>query len=87
MKILLNLNELAEEREDLLLEEVKEELKAKLLKLNGNKQRRKQAKLQKENCKLRELKINGLYNLRYRQEKEEYLRKLEANKACLNLLN
>jgi hypothetical protein len=87
VKILLNLNELAEEREDLLLEEVKEELKAKLLKLNGNKQRRKQAKLQKENCKLRELKINGLYNLRYRQEKEEYLRKLEANKACLNLLN
>ncbi|MHA2183463.1 MAG: hypothetical protein ACXADU_07865 [Promethearchaeota archaeon] len=84
---MLNLNELAEEREDLLLEEVKEELKAKLLKLNGNKQRRKQAKLQKENCKLRELKINGLYNLRYRQEKEEYLRKLEANKACLNLLN
>ena len=87
MKILLEVKELAEEREDLLLEEVKEELKVKLLKLNGNKQRRKQAKLQKENYKLRELKVNGLYNLRYRQEKEEYLRKLEATKARLNLLN
>jgi hypothetical protein len=86
VKILLKLKELAEEREDLLLEEAKEELKEKLLMLNGDKQGRKQAKLQKENYKLRELKIKGLYNRNYRQEKEEYLRKLDANKANLNLL-
>ncbi|MHA2048817.1 MAG: hypothetical protein ACW986_04310 [Promethearchaeota archaeon] len=77
---------MAEEREDILLERAIGELKEKLLKLIGNKQRRKQVKLQKENYKLRELRINELYNLRYRQEKEDYLRTLEAGKAYLNLL-
>ncbi|MHA1913027.1 MAG: hypothetical protein ACW97V_01525 [Promethearchaeota archaeon] len=86
MKKLLELKELAEEREDILLERAIGELKEKLLKLIGNKQRRKQVKLQKENYKLRELRINELYNLRYRQEKEDYLRTLEAGKAYLNLL-
>ena len=87
MKKLLEIKELAEEREEILLERAKRELKEKLIKLNGNEPGRKQAKLQKENYKLRRLKINELYNLRYRQEKEEYLRKLEAGKAYLNLLN
>jgi hypothetical protein len=86
VKKLLELKELAEEREDILLERAIGELKEKLLKLIGNKQRRKQVKLQKENYKLRELRINELYNLRYRQEKEDYLRTLEAGKAYLNLL-
>ena len=52
----------------------------KLLKANGYKLRRKQAKL-------REARLNVQYNVKYREEKEEYLRNLEANKAYLNLLN
>ena len=77
MKRLLELKQLAEEREDLWLEREKDE---KLLKANGYKLRRKQAKL-------REARLNEHYNVKYREEKEEYLRNLEANKAYLNLLN
>jgi len=75
--MLLELKQLAEEREDLRLEREKNE---KLLKANGYKLRRKQAKL-------REVRLNEQYNVKYREEKEEYLRNLEANKAYLNLLN
>ena len=77
MKRLLELKQLAEEKEDLWLEREKNE---KLLKANGYKLRRKQAKL-------REARLNEQYNVKYREEKEEYLRNLEANKAYLNLLN
>jgi hypothetical protein len=77
VKRLLELEQLAEEREDLWLEREKNE---KLLKANGYKLRRKQAKL-------REARLNEQYNVKYREEKEEYLRNLEANKAYLNLLN
>jgi len=87
VKKLLELKELAEEREDVWLEKAKGESNEKWLKLKGYKLRRKQAKLQKQNYKLRELGIKVLYNLRYREEKEEYLINLEANKAYLNLLN
>jgi len=87
VKKLLELKELAEEREDVWLEKAKGESNEKWLKLKGYKLRRKQAKLQKQNHKLRELRLKELYNLRYRERKEEYLRKLEAKKAYLNLLN
>ena len=87
MKKLLEIKELAEEREDVWLEKAKGESNEILLKLKGYKLGRKQAKLQKQNYKLRELVIKELYNLRYRGEKEEHLRKLEAKKAYLNLLN
>jgi len=85
--MLLELRKLAEEKEDIWLERAKGESNEKLLKLKGYRLRRKQAKLQKQNYKLRELGIKVLYNLRYREEKEEYLINLEANKAYLNLLN
>ncbi len=75
--MLLELKQLAEEKEDLWLEREKNE---NLLKANGYRLRRKQAKLRKA-------RLNEQYNLRYREEKEEYLRNLEANKAYLNLLN
>ena len=75
--MLLELKQLAEEREDLWLEREKNE---KLLKANGYKLRRKHAKL-------REARLNEQYNVKYREEKVEYLRNLEANKAYLNLLN
>lgn len=87
VKNLLELKELAEEREDIWLERSKGESNEKLLKLKRYKLRRKQAKLQRQNYKLRELGVKELYNLRYREEKEEYLRNLEAKKAYLNLLN
>ena len=73
MKNLLEIKELAEERGDFWLEKAEQEPIEKLLKLKG--------------YKLRELRIKELYNLRYREEKEGYLRKLEAKKAYLNLLN
>ena len=85
--MLLELRKLAEEKEDIWLERAKGESNEKLLKLKGYRLRRKQAKLQKQNHKLRELGIKVLYNLRYREEKEEYLINLEANKAYLTLLN
>ena len=85
--MLLELRKLAEEEEDIWLERAKGESNEKLLKLKGYRLLRKQAKLQKQNYKLRELGIKVLYNLRYREEKEEYLINLEANKAYLNLLN
>lgn len=87
MKKLLELKELVEEREAARLERAKGETNEKLLKVKGYKLRRKQAKLQKQNYKLRELRINEHYNLRYLEEKEKYLRKLEAKKAYYNLLN
>ena len=78
--MLLELKELAEEREDLWLEREKGEMNEDLLKANGYRLGRKQAKLRKA-------RTNEQYNLRYREEKEEYLRNLEAKKAYLNLLN
>lgn len=87
MKKLLELKKLAEEREAARLKRSKGEMNEKLLKAKGYKLRRKQAKPQKQNYKLRELRMKELYNLRYREEKEDYLRNLEAKKAYLNLLN
>ncbi len=73
MKILLELKELAEDREDIKLEIAKGKSNEKLIKA--------------ERYKLRELRINEPYNPRYYEEKEVYLRNLEAKKAYLNLLN
>ena len=72
---MLELKELAEKGENTRLKRAKEENGEKLTELVYN------------NRKLRELKINGLYNLSYLEEKEEYLRNLEANKALYNLIN
>ena len=69
------LEELAEKRENTRLERAKVENTKKLPELVYN------------NRKLRELKITVLHNLRYREEKEAYLRNLEANKAFYNLIN
>ena len=85
--MLLGLNELVEDKEEVRLERANVEKKEKLVKEKGYKLHRKQKKLHKENYKLRELRLSELYNSRYREEKEDYLRKLEANKAYLNLLN
>lgn len=87
MKILFELNELTEEREVVRLERENREANGRLLKEKGYILRRKQRKLQKQNYKLRELRINEQYNLRYRKEKHDYLINLEAKKACYNLLN
>jgi hypothetical protein len=84
---LLELKELAENREDVGLERAEEEINEKLPKLKIWKLRRKQAKLENQNCKLRKLRVNELYNLRYREEKDAYLINLEANKAYHNLVN
>ncbi len=84
---MLELKELAEEREGLWLERAKGESNEKWLKLKQYNLRRKQAKLQKQNYKLREAGLNELYNLRYRKEKKYYLKELEAEKAYLNLVN
>ncbi|MBY8985208.1 MAG: hypothetical protein KGD65_09085 [Candidatus Lokiarchaeota archaeon] len=72
---MLELKELAEKRENTRLERAKVENDKKLTELVYN------------NRKLRELKISVLHNLRYREEKEAYLRNLEANKAFYNLIN
>ena len=87
MKKLLELKGLAEEREEVRLERAEGKINEKLLKLKGYKLRRKQVRALKHNEKLRELILNELYNLRYREEKEEYLRNREAKNAYLNLLN
>jgi hypothetical protein len=87
VKRMLELKELVEEREGVWLEKAKGESNEKLLKLKKYKLRRRQAKLKRQNYKLRELGLKELYNLRYREEKEEYLRNLEAKKAYSNLLN
>lgn len=84
---MLELKELVEEREGVWLERAKGESNEKLLKLKKYKLRRRHAKLKRQNYKLRELGLKELYNLRYREEKEEYLRNLEAKKAYSNLLN
>lgn len=72
---MLELKELAEKRENARLERAKVENDEKLPELVYN------------NRKLRELRVKQLYNLRYREEKEAYLRNLEAEKAYYNLLN
>lgn len=84
---MLELKELAEEREDVWLERAIGEIYEKLPKKNTWKLRRKQAKLENQNCKLRELRIKELYNLHYREQREAYLRNLIAQKAYYNLLN
>jgi hypothetical protein len=68
---MLELKEWAELRENNRLERAKEEIRNR----------------EYNNKKLRELRINVLYNLRYREENEAYLRNLEAKKAYYNLIN
>lgn len=87
MKILLGLKELAEVEEEVWLERANVEKNEKVVKEKGYKLHKKQVKLRKQNYRLRDLRLHELYNLRYREEKQDYLRKLEANKALLNLLN
>ena len=84
--MLFKLKEVAEEREDVWLIGIKGEINEKLLK-EEYKQNKKQAKLLKRINQLRELQISGQYNLRYHEEKENYLRELEVKKARYNLLN
>ena len=84
---MLELKEWAEERDNARLERAKEEIDEKLPEHKPGKLHRKQPKIEYNNRKLRELRINELYNLRYREEKEPYLRNLEANKALYDLIN
>jgi hypothetical protein len=71
---MLELKEWAEIRENAGTKRAKEEI-------------RKQPKIEYNNKKIREIRINVQYNLRYLEEKETYLRNLEANKAYYNLTN
>lgn len=84
---MLELKEWAELRDKKSLERANGELNEKLIELIVQILRKWQGKLENQNRKLCQLRINELYNLRYREEKEAYLRNLEANKACYNLLN
>jgi hypothetical protein len=87
VKKLLELKEWAELRDNASLEKVNGELNENLIELKVQKLRKWQGNLENHNRKLCELRISELYNLRYREEKEDYLRNLEAHKACYNILN
>ncbi|MFX1455078.1 MAG: hypothetical protein ACFFDB_06850 [Promethearchaeota archaeon] len=79
---MLELKEWAELRENSGLESAKDELNRESSKLKIWKSR----KLEVDNWRLRELRICEQYSLRYCEEKEAYLRNLEAKKAYYNLL-
>jgi hypothetical protein len=83
VKELLELKEWAELRENSGLERAKGELDRESSELKAWESRKSEV----DNWRLREMRICEQYNLRYREEKEEYLRNLDARKACYNFLN
>ena len=87
MKNLLELKERAEEIEAAALEKAQELEKGELLELGTVKPQKKQARLEKCNLKLLELYMKAIYNPRYTEEIEEYLRYQDALKAYNRLLN
>ncbi|MFX1573231.1 MAG: hypothetical protein ACFFB0_10815 [Promethearchaeota archaeon] len=73
---MLELKELAEDREAAELKEAQELVRFELLELNYYKKQKKQARLEKRNLEL--LDLYAKHNLRYLEEKQNYLRNLEA---------